>query len=196
MVLSVFLGAGGRSESECLESEFLRLREGRQDRREIGGRWLWSVAADERRIGLKRCLGLWKASREELCQLRGLGLRNQHLLLKMLLSQSLLLKLLLLKVPLTRRRRRRALRGGGVVGAFDLRDRGQAASGGTGRTVAGAAAFAHGEVSPRVEESQRGICEVDFRGENARFRDFCGRTYLGGAEGRRRSGSFGCCTAL
>ena len=70
-------------------------------------RWMWSVAADERRIGLKRCLGLWKASREELCEL---GVRSQHVLLKVLL---------------TRRRRRRARRGGGVVDVFDLRDRGQ-----------------------------------------------------------------------
>ncbi len=117
--------------------------ESRQDRREVGGRWWWSIAAGEHR---KRCLELLKASREELCQLRSLGLRSQHLLLKMLLSQSWLLKMLLLKVPLTRRRRRRARRGGGGVGAFDLRDRGQATSGGTGRTAAGAAAFAHGEV--------------------------------------------------
>ena len=58
--------------------------------------------------------------------LRSLGLRSQHLLLKVLLSQPLLLKVLL-----TRRRRQRARRGGGVVGAFDLRDRGQAASGRT-----------------------------------------------------------------
>ena len=107
--------------------------EGRQDRREVGGRWLWSVAADERRIGLKRCLGLWKASREELCEL---GVRSQHVLLKVLL---------------TRRRRRRARRGGGVVGAFDLRDRGQAASGGTGRTAAGAAAADHGDVKSMRE---------------------------------------------
>ncbi len=70
--------------------------ESRQDRREVGGRWWWSIAAGEHR---KRCLELLKVSREELCQLRGLGLRNQHLLLKMLLSQSLLLKMLLLKVP-------------------------------------------------------------------------------------------------
>ncbi len=87
-----------------------------------------------------------KASREELCQLRSLGLRSQHLLLKVLLRQPLLLKVLLLKVLLTRRRGRRARRGGGVVGAFDLRDRGQAASGGTGRNAAGAVAAAHGDV--------------------------------------------------
>ena len=118
------------------------MREGRHDRCEVGGRWWWSIAAGEHR---KRCLELLKASREELCQLRGLGLRSRHLLLKMLLSQSLLLKVLLLKVPLTRRRRRRALRGGGVVGAFDLRDRCQAASGGTGRSSAGGAACAHGD---------------------------------------------------
>ena len=60
------------------------LGEGRQDRREVGGRWLWSVAADERRIGLKRCLELWKASREELCEL---GVRSQHVLLKVLLTR-------------------------------------------------------------------------------------------------------------
>ena len=47
----------------------------------------------------------------------------------------------------------------------------------------------------RIEE-QRGICEVGFRGENASFREFCGETRLGGAGGRRRSGSFGCCGAL
>ena len=61
------------------------MREGRQDRREIGGRWLWNVAADERRIGLNRCLGLWKASREELCEL---GVRSQHVLLKVLLTRA------------------------------------------------------------------------------------------------------------
>ena len=122
------------------------MREGRQDRREVGGRWLWSVAADERRIGLKRCLELWKASREELCQLRGLGLRSQHLLMKVLLSQPWLRKVLL-----TRRCRRRARRGGDVVGAFDLRDRDQAASGGTGRTAAGAAAADHGDVKSMRE---------------------------------------------
>ena len=121
----------------------VELGEGRHDRREVGGRWWWSIAAGEHR---KRCLELLKASREELCQLRGLGLRSQHLLLKVLLSQPLLLKVLLLKVLLTRRRRRRARRGRGVVGAFDLRDRGQAASGGTGRTAAGAAAADHGGV--------------------------------------------------
>jgi hypothetical protein len=66
------------------------------------------------------------------------------LLLKVLLSQPLL-KVILLKVLLSRRRRRRTRRGGGVVDAFDLRDRGQAASGGTGRNAAVAAAFAHGE---------------------------------------------------
>jgi hypothetical protein len=87
-----------------------------------------------------------KASREELCKLRSLGLRSQHLLLKVLLSQPLLLKVLL-----TRRRSRRARRGGGVVGAFDLRDRGQAASGGTGRTAAGSAAVDHGDVKSMRE---------------------------------------------
>jgi hypothetical protein len=79
-------------------------------------------------MGLKRCLDLLKGSRaEELCKL---GLRSQHLLLK---------------VFLRRRSRRRARRGGGVVGAFDLRDRGQAA-GRTGRNAAGAADAAHGDV--------------------------------------------------
>jgi len=53
-----------------------------------------------------------------------------------------------------------------------------------------------GSGCPRIEESQCGICEVGFRGENARFREFCGETCLGGAGGRRRSGSFGCCGAL
>ena len=79
----------------------VELGEGRHDRRKVGGRWWWSIDTGEHR---KRCLELLKASREELCQLRCLGLRSRHLLLKMLLSQSLLLKLLLLKVPLTRRR--------------------------------------------------------------------------------------------
>ena len=74
------------------------------------------------------CLDLLKASREDLCEL---GLRSQHLLLKVLLTSL---------------RRRRARRGGGVVGAFDLRDCGQAAIGGTGRTAAAAAAAAHGDV--------------------------------------------------
>ena len=106
--------------SERRGESAVELGEGCHDRREVGGRWWWSIAADE------RCLELLKSSREELGKLRSLGLRSQHLLLKVLLSQPLLLKVLL-----TRRRRRRARRGGGVVGAFDLRDRGQAASGGT-----------------------------------------------------------------
>jgi hypothetical protein len=119
------------------------LGEGCHDRREVGGRWWWSIAADERR---KRCLELLKSSREELGKLRSLGLRSQHLLMKVLLSQPWLRKVLL-----TRRCRRRARRGGDVVGAFDLRDRDQAASGGTGRTAAGAAAADHGDVKSMRE---------------------------------------------
>jgi len=120
--------------SERRGESAVELGEGCHDRREeVGGRWLWSVAADGRRIGLNRCLGLWKASREELCEL---GVRSQHVLLKVLL---------------TRRCRRRARRGGDVVGAFDLRDRDQAASGGTGRTAAGAAAADHGDVKSMRE---------------------------------------------
>jgi hypothetical protein len=80
-------------------------------------------------MGLKRCPDLLKDSRAE--ELFKLGLRSQHLLLKVLL---------------TRRRRRRARRGGGVVDAFDLCDCGQATSGGTGRNAAAAAAEAHGDV--------------------------------------------------
>jgi hypothetical protein len=129
--------------SERRGESAVELGEGCHDRREVGGRWWWSIAADERR---KRCLELLKSSREELGKLRSLGLRSQHLLMKVLLSQPLLRKVLL-----TRRCRRRARRGGDVVGAFDLRDRDQAASGGTGRTAAGAAAADHGDVKSMRE---------------------------------------------
>jgi hypothetical protein len=126
--------------SERRGESAVELGEGCHDRREVGGRWWWSIAADE------RCLELLKSSREELGKLRSLGLRSQHLLMKVLLSQPLLRKVLL-----TRRCRRRARRGGDVVGAFDLRDRDQAASGGTGRTAAGAAAADHGDVKSMRE---------------------------------------------
>ena len=129
--------------SERRGESAVELGEGCHDRREVGGRWWWSIAADERR---KRCLELLKSSREELGKLRSLGLRSQHLLMKVLLSQPLLRKVLL-----TRRCRRRARRGGDVVGAFDLRDRDQATSGGTGRTAAGAAAADHGDVKSMRE---------------------------------------------
>ena len=91
-------------------------------------------------MSLKRSLDLLKAS-GAVEEVRDLSLRSQHvLLLKVLLSSTVKHTLFL-----TRRRRRRARRGGGGVGAFGLRDRGQAASGGTGRSSAGGAAFAHGD---------------------------------------------------
>ncbi len=48
--------------------------EGSQDRLEVGGMWLWSIAVEERSVDLNRCLVLLKASGAE--EVRDLGLRR------------------------------------------------------------------------------------------------------------------------
>jgi hypothetical protein len=83
-----------------------------------------------------------------------LGLRSQHLLLLKVLLGSPVDR----NVLLTLRRRRRARRGGGAVDAFDLRDRGQAASGGNDRDAAAA-----GLVAATHELQSRGGSESSNR---------------------------------